>query len=247
MSLLQNIVGQVLKNAVQTQSTQQSNTGESGLEGLLGGLANAIGQSQQQPSQTRNEQSGLGGLLGGILGSQMGAGQSSGLESVLGGLLGSTRQNTSAGDLGSILGSVLGGQGMARGGVPQQSFGFNKSTLLLALLPIVLSYIQKNGGLSGVLGKFNHHGMSNKVQSWVNIDVDNDGIDAGDIQRLFDEQEIQAACKKTGASQTEVCQGIAELLPKVVNELTPQGDLSTEQEANDEIAQILAQMNANKQ
>ena len=88
--------------------------------------------------------------------------------------------------------------------------------------------------------------MGNKAQSWVNIDADNDGIDAGDILRLFGEQEIQAACAQTGASESEVCQGIAELLPKVVNDLTPQGDLSTEQQANDEIAQILAQMNVNK-
>lgn len=218
MSLLQNIVGQVLKNAIQTQPTQQPNA----------------------------NQSGLGGLLGSVLGSQMGGRQSSGLESVLGGLLGNSRQNTSAGDLGSLLGSVLGQGGMARGGLPQQSGGFNKSTLLLALLPVVLAYIQKNGGLSGVLGKFSNNGMGNKAQSWVNIDTDNDGIDAGDIQRLFGEQEIQAACAQTGASESEVCQGIAELLPKVVNDLTPQGDLSTEQQANDEIAQILAQMNANK-
>ena len=218
MSLLQNIVGQVLKNAIQTQPTQQPNA----------------------------NQSGLGGLLGSVLGSQMGGRQSSGLESVLGGLLGNSRQNTSAGDLGSVLGSVLGQGGMARGGLPQQSGGFNKSTLLLALLPVVLAYIQKNGGLSGVLSKFSNNGMGNKAQSWVNIDTDNDGIDAGDIQRLFGEQEIQAACAQTGASESEVCQGIAELLPKVVNDLTPQGDLSTEQEANDEIAQILAQMNANK-
>lgn len=219
MSLLQNIVGQVLKNAIQTQPTQQPNANQSGLGGLLGGLANSMGQSQQPSSAN---QAGLGGLLG------------------------NSRQNTSAGDLGSVLGSVLGQGGMARGGLPQQSGGFNKSTLLLALLPVVLAYIQKNGGLSGVLGKFSNNGMGNKAQSWVNIDADNDGIDAGDIQRLFGDQEIQAACAQTGASESEVCQGIAELLPKVVNDLTPQGDLSTEQEANDEIAQILAQMNANK-
>lgn len=243
MSLLQNIVGQVLKNAIQTQPTQQPNVNQSGLGGLLGGLANSMGQSQQPSSPN---QAGLGGLLGSVLGSQMGGRQSSGLESVLGGLLGNSRQNTSAGDLGSVLGSVLGQGGMARGGLPQQSGGFNKSTLLLALLPVVLAYIQKNGGLSGVLGKFSNNGMGNKAQSWVNIDADNDGIDAGDIQRLFGDQEIQAACAQTGASESEVCQGIAELLPKVVNDLTPQGDLSTEQEANDEIAQILAQMNANK-
>ncbi len=114
MSLLQNIVGQVLKNAIQTQPTQQPNANQSGLGGLLGGLANSMGRSQQPSSPN---QAGLGGLLG------------------------NSRQNTSAGDLGSVLGSVLGQGGLARGGLPQQSGGFNKSTLLLALLPVVLAYI----------------------------------------------------------------------------------------------------------
>lgn len=110
MSLLQNIVGQVLKNAIQTQPTQQPNANQSGLGGLLGGLANSMGRSQQPSSPN---QAGLGGLLG------------------------NSRQNTSAGDLGSVLGQG----GLARGGLPQQSGGFNKSTLLLALLPVVLAYI----------------------------------------------------------------------------------------------------------
>lgn len=245
MSLLQSIVTEVIKNAAQSQTQNQSQS-QAGLGGLLGGLAGAMGQGQSNQ--------GMGGVLGSVLGSVL-SGQtqpqpqqsqgSQGLDAILGGLLGGQQSNTSPTDLGSILGGVLGG-GQAPS-VPQGSQGgFNKSALLLALLPIVLAYIQKNGGLSGVLGKFSNNGMGNQAQSWVNIDTNNDGIDAGDIQRLFGDQEIQAACAQTGASESEVCQGIAELLPKVVNDLTPQGDLSTEQEANDEISQILAQINASK-
>ncbi len=249
MSLLQSIVTEVIKNAAQSQTANQSQS-QAGLGGLLGGLAGAMGQGQ-------SANQGMGGVLGNVLGSVL-AGQSQsqpqqsqgsqGLDAILGGLLGGQSQNTnaSAGDLGSILGSVLGGstQGTQSGGI--NAGGIKKSALLVALLPVVLAFIQKNGGLSGVLGKFSNNGMGNQAQSWVNIDANNDGIDAGDIQRLFGDQEIQAACAQTGASESEVCQDIAELLPKVVNDLTPQGDLSTEQEANDEISQILAQINASK-
>ncbi|UTO05280.1 YidB family protein [Moraxella sp. FZLJ2107] len=232
MSLLQSIVTEVIKNAAQSQQSQQQAQG--GLGGLLGGLAGAMSQGQSNQ--------GMGGVLGGVLGSVLGgqSSQAQGLDAILGGLLGGQKTNASPTDLGGILASVLGGGNQGAQG------GMNKSALLLALLPIVLTFIQKNGGLSGVLGKFSSSGMNNQAQSWVNIDTDNDGIDAGDIQRLFGESEIQAACAQTGASQDQVCQGIAELLPQVMNDLTPQGDLSTEQEANDEIAQILAQIKANK-
>lgn len=176
--------------------------------------------------------------MGSVIGTQMGKQtQGSPLDAVLGSLLGNNQQNASAGDLGNVLGAVLG-----RGNV--KSAGMNKSTLLLALLPIVLTFIQKNGGLSGVLGKFSNNGLQNKVQSWVNVDTNNDGIDADDIARLFDHQDIENICQKTGASRLEVYQGIAELLPKVMDDLTPQGDLSKEKEANNEIAELLANLKA---
>ena len=227
MSLLQSIVTEVLKNTVQSPPKAQQvppNPQQGGLGGLLSGLTG--GQSNATSAS-------LGGLLGSVIGTQMGKQtQGSPLDAVLGSLLGNNQQNTSAGDLGNVLGAVLG-----RGNV--KSAGMNKSTLLLALLPIVLTFIQKNGGLSGVLSKFSNNGLQNKVQSWVNVDTNNDGIDADDIARLFDHQDIEKKKKKTGASRLEVYQGIAELLPKVMDDLTPQGDLSKEKEANDEIAELL--------
>lgn len=226
MSLLQSIVTQVVQNALTSNQPQQpQQTQQGGLGGLLGGLA---GSSQAN--------AGLGGVLGSVVASQMGAKQSN---AGLGGLLGAQNQNrnASAGDLGSILGSVLGSQSQA-----QSKGGFNKSALLLALLPIVLGYIQANGGLSGVLAKFSGNGLDNKAKSWVNIDTDNDGLDAKDILGLFGQDEINKVCQQTGADQEQVCQGIAELLPQVVNDLTPQGNLQTEQQANQEISELLAQL-----
>lgn len=232
MSLLQSIVTEVLKNTVQSPPQAQQvppNPQQSGLGGLLSGLTGG---------QSNATSAGLGGLLGSVIGTQMGKQtQGSPLDAVLGSLLGNNQQNTSAGDLGNVLGAVLG-----RGNV--KSAGMNKSTLLLALLPVVLAFIQKNGGLSGVLGKFSNNGLQNKVQSWVNVDTNNDGIDADDIARLFDHQDIENICQKTGASRLEVYQGIAELLPKVMDDLTPQGDLSKEKEANNEIAELLANLKA---
>lgn len=230
MSLLQSVLTQVLQSAVNNNqnTNQQTQNPSADLGGLLGSVLG--GQTQSQGSQ-----GGLGDLLGGVLGGQVQAqsqANNSPLGGLLGGLLGGQNQTQNP-NLGGLLGSVLGGG---------QSGGINKAALLAALLPIVLSFIQKNGGLSGVLAKLSGQGMDQKVQSWVNVDQDNDGIDATDVQRLFGESEIANACQATGASQEQVCQGIAELLPQVVDGLTPTGDLQAEQSVNDEIDQLLAQM-----
>lgn len=234
MSLLQNIVAQVVKNALTDNDHGRNNQAQQGgLGDLLGGLT---GQSQSN--------AGLGGMLGQVVASQMGgnsrSNQAGGLGGLLGGLLGGQSQRqASPTDLGSILGGVLGSQSAQS----RTQGGFNKSTLLLALLPIVLGYIQSNGGLSGVLAKFQGNGLGNKAQSWVGIDTDNDGLDAQDILGLLGQDKVNEVCQQTGASQTEVCQGIAELLPQVVNDLTPHGDIEAdENEANQEISQILKQL-----
>lgn len=230
MSLLQSIVTQVVQNAVAGNQPKQAEQ-QGGLGGMLGSMLGGQGGN-----------SGLGGMLGNVVASQLGGQNSqsnSGLGGLLGGLLGGGQTQTRANpsDLGSILGSVLGSQSQAQ----SRSGGF-KSTLLLALLPIVLGYIQKNGGLSGVLSKFQSNGLNDKAQSWMSVDANNDGIDAGDVMRLFGQDEIEHACQQTGANQDEVCQGIAELLPQVVNDLTPYGDLTSESQANEEISQILQQL-----
>ncbi len=237
MSLLENVVAGVIKNSLGNQNQQ----GGSDLGSLLGSV---LGGQSNQASQ--GSQGGLGSILGSVVASQLGGNQSqnSGLGGVLGSLLGGgqsqSQTQASPTDLGSVLGSLLGSQQNSQGGL-------NKNALLLALLPIVLGYIQKNGGLSGVLAKFNNNGLGNKAQSWVNVDTDNDGIDAQDVLGLFGQEEIQKACQQTGASQNDVCQGIAELLPQVVNDLTPDGTLDNENVANDEISQLLQQFaNASK-
>ena len=226
MSLLNGIITQVITNAVGNNTANTQNQG--GLGGILGSVLG--GQSQQN--------SGLGGVLGNVLASQLGNNTSnSALGGILGSVLGGQSQQNSG--LGGVLGSMLGGQSQSQ----NQSGGLDKSTLLLALLPIVLGFIQSSGGLSGVLDKIKGSGLGNQAQSWVNIDTNNDGIDAGDVIRLFGQDTINNACQQTGASQNQVCQGIAELLPQVVNDLTPTGNLNdSEQAANQEISDILTQL-----
>ncbi|MGO1249956.1 YidB family protein [Psychrobacter sp.] len=143
------------------------------------------------------------------------------------------------GGLGDILGSVLGGQST------KASSGFGgKGMLVAALMPMVLSWIKRNGGLKGALSKITGMGFENQARSWMSNQEDNDNLDPNDVNRLFDEGEIQQVAAHTGANDAEVRQGIAELLPEVMNQLTPNGNLDDEAEANAEVDQIINQLSS---
>ena len=114
--------------------------------------------------------------------------------------------------------------------------------LIAALMPMVLSWIKRNGGLSGALSKITGMGYENQARSWMSNQEVNDNLDPNEITRLFDESEIQQVAAHTGANEMEVRQGLAELLPEVMNQLTPNGNLENEPEANEEIDQIITQL-----
>jgi len=226
MSLLGNLVSQVARSAMNTEdnqdntvnnSTGSNNTADLGgvLGSVLGGMAQTSNNTQQQSSQADNG-FGLDDIIGGLAGGQSGSGASG---------------------LGDILGSVLGSN-------QQQGSMGGKSMLIAALMPMVLSWIKRNGGLSGALSKITAMGHESKARSWMSSQEINDNLDPDDISRLFDENEIQQVAAHTGTNDVEVRQGLAELLPEVMNQLTPNGNLDNEGQANEEIDQIINQLSS---
>jgi len=236
MSLLGNLISQVAKSAMDPEDARRNPVNQrveprrtGGLGDILGSVLGGGAQNQrynpQQHSRVDPNQLGLDDLLGGLMG---------GGRSPMGSAGGT-------GALGSILGSVLGGGQRRSGG-----FG-GKGMLVAALMPLVLSWIQRNGGLSGALGKLGNMGFGQQAQSWMSAQDLNDNVDPNEIDKIFDHEEIKRVAQDTGADETEVRQGLAELLPEVVNQLTPNGDLQTESEANDEIEQILGSLSGTLQ
>ena len=231
MSLLGNLVSQVARSAMDPEDAQRNpvnqrinprRTGGLGdiLGSVLGGGSQSTGYNPQQ-YERRSADNGFG------------------LDDIIGGLTGCNQRGgnmgAGAGGLGEILGSVLGGQ-TTRGG-----FG-GKGMLIAALMPMVLSWIKRNGGLSGALSKVTGMGYETQARSWLSNNELNDNLDPNDINRLFDESEIQQVAAHTGANEIEVRQGLAELLPEVMNQLTPNGNLDNEPEANEEIDQIISHL-----
>ncbi|KAA0938519.1 YidB family protein [Psychrobacter sp. ANT_H59] len=232
MSLLGNLVSQVARSAMDPEDAQRNPVNQrinprrtGGLGDILGSVLGGGNQSagynpQQYERRSADNGFGLDDIIGGLTGGKQRGGMSSG-----------------TGGLGDILGSVLGGQ-TTRGG-----FG-GKGMLIAALMPMVLSWIKRNGGLSGALSKITGMGYEKQARSWLSTNELNDNLDPNDINRLFDDSEIQQVAAHTGANEIEVRQGLAELLPEVMNQLTPNGNLENEPEANEEIDQIISQLSS---
>ena len=174
------------------------------------------------------QQSGQGGGLGGILGSVLGqmGGQAQNNQTQQGGL---------GGVLGSVLGSLTGGQSQTN-----TTGGGNKSQLLVIVLPLVLAWIQRQGGLQGALDKLKNAGLANQVQSWVDPQQQNaQDVPDQNIQSLFDDQDIEQVAQQTQAPKQAIYGAIASVLPQVIDSLTPQGGNTNPQEANNDIQQVL--------
>lgn len=183
----------------------------------------ALGGNQQQ-----SQQNGLGGILGSVLG-QLG-GQSS--------------QNSAQGGLGGILGSVLGqlgGQQQPQA-QPRSNAGFSGGgkTLLIAVLPLVLAWIQKQGGLQGALDKLRGQGLSSQVEDWVSTgEGANASVDRQAVQGLFDDQDVEQVAQQAHTDKQDVYGAISQVLPEIIDSLTPQGEKTSKQEANDDIQHVL--------
>ena len=105
--ILSSVLGSIVKGAVGGQSN------DSGLGGLLGGLASQLGGGQQQQQQSGG---GLGGLLGGLVGGGSSNGGNNQLGSILSGL---TQGSGGQADLGKLVMGALGG--LAGGNAAQGS------------------------------------------------------------------------------------------------------------------------------
>ena len=205
----------------------------------------ALGGNQQNQSQSQHQQQPQQGGLGGIL------------ASVLGQLSGNNTQQQSQtnqqsqpnqqhqqGGLGGILGSVLGHLSGTQQNQPRQQTGGlgggGTKTLLIAVLPLVLAWIQKQGGIQGALDKLKGMGLNKQVDDWVSTGPgENASVDQQQVQSVFDEQEVEQVAQETQVPKQDIYGAISKVLPPIIDSLTPQGEQTNKQEANADIQQVM--------
>lgn len=176
--------------------------------------------------QSSQSSSGLGGVLGSVLGQVTNNNQSSG--SGMGGVLG------------SVLGSLTGSSNQNTAAENTSGGGLNAQSLLVAVVPLVLSWIQQQGGLQSALDKLRGAGLDSQVQSWVDpSSATGEDVSNSHVQGLFNEQDIAQVAEQTQTEKKDVYGAISTVLPQIINSLTPQGDNTNTQEANNDIQKVL--------
>jgi uncharacterized protein YidB (DUF937 family) len=88
-----------------------------------------------------------------------------------------------------------------------------------------------SGGLNDLLKQFQQSGQRDTVNSWVGTGP-NKSISPNDLASALGSDKINALIAQTGMSRDDLLQGLSEYLPQVVDQLTPQGRLPTEQEVH---------------
>ena len=127
--------------------------------------------------------------------------------------------------LDGLLGSVLRG-----GGTQGQS----------PLVQVALQLIQQNGGLPGIISKFEHGGMADQVGSWVSAG-ENMPITGGQLQEILGSGTIGQIAQQLGLSHGDASSGLAQVLPQIIDHLTPTGQVPADH--GDTLTQALSMLN----
>lgn len=185
---------------------------------ILGSVLGNARSGQQSPVGG----GGLGDLLGGLMGG--GAGQAGGggggLGDLLGGLMGGgANRQADTGGLGGLGGLGGGMAGMGQGG---SGMGNKGSALMLMLLPLAMQWVQRNGGIGEVLERFQQKGYSQQAASWVSTGA-NEELHPQAVSDVVGTEELSRLSQQLGVSQEEVSSGMSQILPEMMNHLTPQG------------------------
>lgn len=137
------------------------------------------------------------------------------------------------GGLGDLLGGITGrgapGAGMpnlgGRGGLG--GLGGNSGMLVAMLLPFAMQWVQRNGGVGAVLERFRQKGFGAQADSWVSSGP-NAQLKAEEIDEVVGGEEMSRLARQLGVPEREVALGFADILPEMVDQLSPEGQVPAE-------------------
>jgi len=122
--------------------------------------------------------------------------------------------------LDQLAGSVLGQSGDA------------ESASQTGIFDAIMSLIsQQEGGLSGLVSQFQSGGLSDIVNSWVGRG-ENIPVSAEQLQSVLGNEQIAGIASKLGIDSNSAVSALAQFLPQVIDNLTPDGSLENSSPLN---------------
>ncbi len=87
---------------------------------------------------------------------------------------------------------------------------------------VVSGLIKKHGGVQGIVSQFESQGLGNTVRSWVGTGA-NESIAPAQLQQALGPAQISQLAAKLGISPEELSAKLAQVLPGVIDTMTPDG------------------------
>jgi uncharacterized protein YidB (DUF937 family) len=99
------------------------------------------------------------------------------------------------------------------------------------------------GGLGGLLEQLGRAGLGRQAQSWVSTGT-NEAISAADVESLFGAGGLGEIARAAGLTEQETALGLSQLLPEVVDRVTPAGEVPEENVLLGSVEAMMRRMNA---
>lgn len=103
------------------------------------------------------------------------------------------------------------------------------------LLGAVMGLIEQQGGLGGLISRFQSSGLGDQAASWVSTGA-NLLINAAQLQAALGSDTVSQIASQLGIDTNQASGSLADLLPTVIDKLTPNGQV----EGGDALQQGLA-------
>lgn len=116
-----------------------------------------------------------------------------------------------------MLGNIL---GSAASSILNNS-GNGQSTAM----QLIQALLQSQGGIEGIIKRFQESGLEGILKSWISTDEENQPISANQVVEVVGQENMSQAAEKVGVSELDASNLLAEYLPKMVDMLTPNGQL----------------------
>src|SRR5215469_9830022 len=84
--------------------------------------------------------------------------------------------------------------------------------------------VRSSGGVKSLMCMLSRSGLGQQVQSWVSTG-ENQPITGNQVRRAIDARQLNAIADQAGMTPEETSDQLAKVLPAVVNQATPQGQL----------------------
>ncbi len=93
-----------------------------------------------------------------------------------------------------------------------------------ALMAVVMAVLQSQGGLSGLLQKFEANGMGDVAKSWIS-QGENQPVTGEQLHKVIDPATVTEVSQYLGLSPSDALAQISKYLPQVVDKLSPNGQV----------------------